>query len=194
MALFPVFLKLDGRRVLVVGGGPVAAGKLRALLDSGADVTVVAPKVVDAVASAPVTVQLRPFSPSDLDGVAFVVAAAPASVNREVARAADARGIFVNAVDDVESASAYAAAIVRKAGVTVAISTDGAAPALAGLLREALDDVLPDDLDVWMTCARDARRDWLARGVPMSARRPLLLDALVALYERRAHPVEGLAR
>jgi hypothetical protein len=45
-----------------------------------------------------------------------------------------------------------------------------------------------------MTCARDARRDWLARGVPMSARRPLLLDALVALYERRADPVEGLAR
>jgi siroheme synthase-like protein len=194
VALFPVFLKLDGRRVLVVGGGTVAAGKLRALLESGADVTVVAPKVVDAVASAPVTVQLRPFSPSDLDGVAFVVAAAPPSVNREVARAADARGIFVNAVDDVESASAYAAAIVRKAGVTVAISTDGAAPALAGLLREALDDVLPDDLDVWMTCARDARRDWLARGVPMSARRPLLLDALVALYERRADPVEGLAR
>jgi uroporphyrin-III C-methyltransferase / precorrin-2 dehydrogenase / sirohydrochlorin ferrochelatase len=184
--LFPVFLKLAGRRVLVVGGGQVAAGKLRALIDAGADVTVVAPQVVDAVASAPVTVVLREFTASDVEGTAFVVAAAPPEVNREVARAAEARGLFVNAVDDVESATAYAGAIVRRAGVTLAISTDGAAPALAGLLREALEAVLPEDLDRWMTCAEDARREWLARGVPMSERRPLLLDALVELYDRRS--------
>ena len=192
MPLFPVFLKLGGRRVLVVGGGSVAAGKLRALLDAGADVTVVAPDVVDSIAAAPVTVAKRPFAPADLNGVAFVVAAAAPEVNREVALAADARGIFVNAVDDVASASAYAAAIVRRAGVTIAISTDGAAPALAGLLREALETVLPEDLDVWMACAEDARRDWIARGVPMSNRRPLLLDALLALYERRADAGVGV--
>ncbi len=186
MALFPVFLKLAGRRVLVVGGGPVAAGKLRALLEAGADVTVVAPEIGDEVRSAWVTIVNRPFVPSDLDGVAFVVAAAPPSVNHEVAEAAHARGLFVNAVDDVDSASAYAGAIVRRAGVTLAISTDGAAPALAGLLREALEAVLPDDLEEWMTCARDARKDWLARGIPMTERRPLLLDALVELYARRA--------
>lgn len=186
MALFPVFLKLAGRRVLVVGGGPVAAGKLRALLEAGADVTVVAPEIGDEVRSAWVTIVNRPFMPSDLDGVAFVVAAAPPSVNHEVAEAAHARGLFVNAVDDVDSASAYAGAIVRRAGVTLAISTDGAAPALAGLLREALEAVLPDDLGEWMTCARDARKDWLARGIPMTERRPLLLDALVELYARRA--------
>lgn len=190
MPLFPVFLKLAGRRVLVVGGGSVAAGKLRALIEADADVTVVAPAVVEAVERAPVTVERRTFVPSDLDGVAFVVAAAPPEINREVARAADARGLFVNAVDDVASASAYAGAIVRRAGVTMAISTDGAAPALAGLLREALEAVLPEDLDRWMACAEDARRDWLARGVPMSERRPLLLDALVELYERRS---EGVA-
>jgi siroheme synthase-like protein len=195
VALFPVFLKLGGRRVLVVGGGPVAASKLRALLDAGADVTVVAPQVVDEFRSAPVRVELRPFVPGDLDGVAYVVAAAPPDVNRAVARAAEPRGLFVNAVDDLESASAYAGAIVRRAGVTLAISTDGAAPALAGLIREALERVLPDDLDRWMTCAEDARRDWLARGVPMSARRPLLLDALVALYdERQSADVEAGAR
>jgi siroheme synthase-like protein len=184
--LFPVFLKLAGRRVLVVGGGPVAAGKLRALLDAGAEITVVAPDVCEQVAAAAVTVERRPFVPEDVDGVSFVVAAAPPEVNREVARAADARGIFVNAVDDVASANAYAAAIVRRAGVTLAISTDGAAPALAGLVREALEAVLPDDLDRWMECAAEARNDWLARGVPMEARRPLLLEALNALYARKA--------
>lgn len=185
MPLFPVFLKLEGRRVLVVGGGRVAAGKLRALLDARADVAVVAPDVCAEVLEAGVRVERRRFVPQDVDGVAFVVAAAPPDVNRDVARAADRRGVFVNAVDDMASANAYAPAIVRRAGVTLAISTDGAAPALAGLVREALEAVLPDDLDRWMECAAEARKDWLARGVPMQERRPLLLKALNDLYARR---------
>ena len=183
--LFPTFLKMEGRRALLVGGGPVAAGKLRGLLDAGADVTVVAPAVLAEIAAAPVTTALRPFRPSDLDGVSFVVAAAPPEVNREVAAAAHLRGIFVNAVDDVQNASAYAGAVVRRAGVTIAISTDGEAPALAGLVREALEALLPEELDRWMDCAREARRDWLDRKVPMAERRPLLLDALNALYADR---------
>lgn len=187
--LFPTFLKLGGRRVLLVGGGPVAAGKLQGLLDAGALVTVVAPEVVAEIASAPVEIARRPFQPSDIDGVSFVVAAAPAGVNREVASAAHARGIFVNAVDDVASASAYAGAVVRKAGVTIAISTDGEAPAVAGLVREALEALLPDDLDRWLAAAQDARRSWLEQKVPMQERRPLMLEALNALYERRAAAV-----
>ena len=186
MSVFPVFLKLAGRRVLVVGGGRVARGKLDALLAADALVTVVAPAVLDEIASAPVEVVRRSFEAGDLDGVWYVVAAAPPAVNRSVAEAAHARGLFVNAVDDVENASAYAGAILRRAGVTIALSTDGEAPAIAGLLREALESLLPDDLDRWMTCARAARRRWIADGVPMAERRPLLLAALVALYEQRA--------
>jgi siroheme synthase-like protein len=187
--LFPTFLKLKGRRVLLVGGGPVAAGKLRGLVASGADVSVVAPAILHDIAAAPVTITMREFRPSDLDGVSFVVAAAPPDVNREVAAAAHARGIFVNAVDDVENASAYAGAVVRRAGVTIAISTDGEAPALAGLAREALELLLPDDLDQWLECARTARRDWLERKVPMAERRPLLLEALNGLYAERGTTV-----
>lgn len=183
-AVLPVFLKLDGRRVLLVGGGRVAAGKLRPLLEARAKVTVVAPDIAPEIASAPVTTARRAFQVEDLDGVSYVVAAAPREVNAVVAREAGSRGLFVNAVDDVENASAYAGAILRRAGVTIAVSTDGDAPALAGLLREGLEALLPDDLDAWMGCARDARRRWLADGVPMELRRPLLLDALVALYAR----------
>jgi uroporphyrin-III C-methyltransferase/precorrin-2 dehydrogenase/sirohydrochlorin ferrochelatase len=185
MAVFPVFLKLAGRRVLVVGGGPVAAGKLRALLDAEAAVTVVAPQVAEVIAAAPVQVLRREFRPEDLDGTWYVVAAAPPDVNRAVSAAAHARGIFVNAVDDVENASAYAGAVLNRAGVTIALSTDGEAPALAGLLREALEAVLPEDVDAWMTCARETRRRWLAEGVPMAERRPLLLEALQQLYANR---------
>lgn len=190
MAVFPIFLKLAGRRVLVVGGGPVAASKLRALLDAEAQVTVVAPEVEAEIDAAPVEVQRRPFEPSDLDGVSFVVAAAPPDVNRAVSAAAHPRGLFVNAVDDMESASAYLGGVVRRDGFTIAISTDGEAPALAGLVREALEQVLPDDLDAWMAQAKEARREWLARGVPMERRRPMLLDALVALYESRGRQTE----
>lgn len=196
MAVFPVFLKLTGRRVLVVGAGPVAAGKLRALLDAGARVTVVAPAVVDDIErlSASIEIIRREFHESDLDGAWYVVAAAPPEVNRAVSRGADARGLFVNAVDDMENATAYLGAIVNRSGVTVALSTDGEAPALAGLLREALEALLPDDLDAWMTCAKEARRDWLARRVPMAERRPLLLEALNRLYEARAASEELAAQ
>jgi uroporphyrin-III C-methyltransferase/precorrin-2 dehydrogenase/sirohydrochlorin ferrochelatase len=148
-------------------------------------VTVVAPALVQEIAAAPVNTALRPFRSADLDGAFFVVAAAPPEVNREVAAAAHARGIFVNAVDDVESASAYAGAVFRRAGVTIAISTDGEAPALAGLVREALEALLPEELEQWMDRARAARREWLDRKVPMAERRPLLLDALNALYAER---------
>jgi siroheme synthase-like protein len=191
VAVFPVFLKLEGRRVLVVGAGPVAAGKVRPLIDAGAQVTIVAPHVSDeivaiAARTARLTIVQRPFEPSDVEDVWYVVAAAPPEVNRAVARAAEARNLFVNAVDDLESASAYAGAIVQKAGVTIALSTDGEAPALAGLLREALETVLPEDLDQWMARAREVRREWLAERVPMAERRPLLLAALNALYEVKA--------
>jgi len=187
VAVFPVFLKLEGRPVLVVGAGPVAAGKVRPLLDAGARVTVIAPDVVEEISALAPEVKIvrRPFEPADVEGVWYVVAAAPPEVNRAVSRAAEARCLFVNAVDDLESASAYAGAIVQKAGVTIAMSTDGEAPALAGLMREALEVLLPEELDVWMATAQDARRAWLAQRVPMAERRPVLLQTLNDIYERK---------
>ena len=185
MHLYPAFLKLRDRQVVVVGAGPVAASKLRGLLDAGADVTVVAPEWVDEAAAAGVTRVEREFRPSDLDGAWLVVAAATPAVNREVARAAEARCLFVNAVDDPPNASLYLGGVVRRAGVTLAVSTDGHAPALAGLLREGLDAVLPaDELERWLSEAARMRERWRAEQVPMEARRPALLDALVELYRR----------
>ncbi len=186
--MFPAFLKLQDRRVVVVGGGPVAASKLAALQAAGARTVVVAPEVCEAIRSAGVDVVQRPFEPSDLDGAWFVVAAAPPAVNRSVAEEAERRQIFVNAVDDPSNATVYLGGVVRRPGVTLAISTDGAAPALAGLLREALDYMLPDDMTLaaWNARAREIRQSWRARGVAMEARRPELLEALNELYESRS--------
>ena len=182
MELYPLFLKLRGRRVLLVGAGPVAASKLGGLLAAGADVTVVAPEVCAAIRDAGVRVEQREFDESDLDAAWYVVAAAPREVNARVARAADTRHLFVNAVDDPPNATAYLGGVVRRDGVTIAISTSGEAPALAGLLREGVDALLPPELDRWMDASRQARHDWKSHGVPMEERRPLLLRALNGLY------------
>jgi uroporphyrin-III C-methyltransferase/precorrin-2 dehydrogenase/sirohydrochlorin ferrochelatase len=186
--VYPAFLKLTGRRVVVVGGGPVAAGKLASLLAAGAEVTVVAPEVRPEIEQRGVQIERRPFTPQDLDGAWWVIAAAPPDVNRAVLAAAEERRIFVNAVDDPQHATAYAGGVVRRAGVTIAISTDGRAPALAGLLREALDAWLPVDIERWMTAADEARRQWKQQQVPMEQRRPLLLETLVKLYEKSQTP------
>jgi sulfate adenylyltransferase len=181
-ALFPLFLKLSGRRVIVVGAGPVAASKAKSLLDTGADITVIAPDFVPELERSDLTLVRRTFRPSDLDGAWLVVAAAPPEVNREVRAAAETRGVFVNAVDNPETCSAYAGGVLTRGGVTVAVSSNGEAPALAGLLREALESVLPDDLERWLVEARAQRKKWRAEGVPMPKRRPLLLQALNELY------------
>jgi uroporphyrin-III C-methyltransferase/precorrin-2 dehydrogenase/sirohydrochlorin ferrochelatase len=182
--LYPAFLKLAGLPVVVVGGGMVAASKLAGLRTAGARITVVAPAISDAIrADEDVTLVERGFTPADLDGARWVVAAATPEVNREVAAAASARGLFVNAVDDVASATAYLGAVIRRGPVELAISTRGVAPALAGLLREALEAVLPDELERWIDVARAARADWKRAGVPIHERRPLLLRALERVYQ-----------
>ena len=189
--LFPVFLNVAGRGVVLVGGGPVAAAKLRQLIAVRARVTVIAPQIDDDItlaearafeAGTPLTILQRPFEPSDLDDAWLAVAAATPEVNRAVANAAEARHIFVNAVDDPDNATAFLSGVVRRDGVTIAISTSGDAPALTALLREGLDALLPQDLAAWMWRARAERVAWKRDGVPMDARKPRLLRALNALY------------
>jgi uroporphyrin-III C-methyltransferase/precorrin-2 dehydrogenase/sirohydrochlorin ferrochelatase len=180
-ALYPAFLKLDGLPAVIVGGGSVAASKLDGLLAAGANVTVVAPRVVDAIRGRATVIEAE-FRPDHLAGARWVVAAATPEVNHAVAVAAAERGVFVNAVDDPDRATAYLGAVIRRGEVEIAISTGGTAPALAGLIREALAAVLPDDLERWIEVAKSARVEWKRAGTPIGERRPLLLRALDRLY------------
>ena len=209
--LLPLFLNLTARPVLLVGGGRVAAGKLSQLLAAGAHVRVVAPEICDELATvvassggapqqatdrrntrsprhnaAVVTIAPRRFVASDLEDVWLVVAAATPEANREVAALAEPRRIFVNAVDDPPNATAYLSGVVRRDGITLAISTSGEAPALTALLREGLDALLPRDVATWLALARSERTLWRRDGVPMDARKPRLLCALNDLYARNA--------
>jgi siroheme synthase-like protein len=190
--LLPLFVNLNRRAVLLVGGGPVAAAKLTQLLAAGARVRVVAPDIRAEILAIPeITIAQRPFEPSDLDGVWLVVAAATPEVNHQVAAVAETLHVFVNAVDDPANASAFLSGVVRRDGVTLAISTSGDAPALTALLREGLDVLLPSDLGSWIEQARAERVVWRRERVPMEARKPRLLRALNALYQGTGEHAES---
>jgi len=145
---YPAMLRLEGRPVLVVGAGPVAARKVEALLESGAAVTVVAPDVhpdIDALAATG-AIQLRrtEVASKHLHGVWLVISATGvAQVDRWLAAECERRRIFINAVDRPEDCSFYVPSIVRDDPILVAISTDGQSPALAGYLRRILGAALP---------------------------------------------------
>lgn len=190
--LLPLFVNLRGRRVVLVGGGTVACAKLRQLQAAGAEILVVAPALHQDIVDSGVATAQRPFAQADLDGAWLVVAAATPEANRQVAEAAEGRQLFVNAVDDPPNATAFLSGVVRRDGVTIAISTSGDAPGLTGLVREALDALLPQDLDMWMDVAREERVKWRRDGVPMDQRRPLLLEALNRIYGFAAEPAESV--
>lgn len=181
---YPLFLRFDNRLVLLVGGGDVAREKAEALHAAGARLRVVAPYVHPGLLPLAATFERRPFAPGDVDGAWLVVAAATPAVNRAVKLAADARRVFVIAVDDVASCSAIGAAQLHRGGLSVAISSDGRAPALVALLCRALEELLPDDAAAWVTLAEEARARWKANAVPLAERRPLLLRVLNAMYAR----------
>jgi siroheme synthase-like protein len=183
---FPLFLRLSGRDVLLVGGGPVALEKGRALHAAGAAVRVVAPSIEGELYALVSSAEERPFRPSDIDGAWLVIAAATPAVNEAVKNAADERRVFVVAVDDRANCSAFGAAQIHRGPVSLSISSDGRAPALVALLRRGLEALLVEDVADWATLAERARQAWKEGGVPLHRRTPLLLAAINDLYARVA--------
>lgn len=156
--------RLDGRRVVVVGGGDVAEQKVSGLLDTGAEVVVVAPEVVPrlerwAEAGALLWVR-RAVHDDDLSGAALVLATTgDPEVNARVAASARRAGALVNAADDPDNCDVTIPAVVRRGPATVAVTTGGVSPAAARFLRERLDDWLPDELGEVVAEAGAARAE-----------------------------------
>jgi siroheme synthase-like protein len=163
---YPIVVRLAGRRVVVVGGGEVALRKVTGLVQAGADVTVVAPDVVPAIAAVEgVTIARRPYDSSDVDDAWLVVAATDdPAVQQQIFDDGERRGVFVNAVDDPERCSYILPAVARRGPVIVAVSTQGRSPALAAQLRDRLAAELPDDLEAIVDAAAERRRQIHARG------------------------------
>jgi uroporphyrin-III C-methyltransferase/precorrin-2 dehydrogenase/sirohydrochlorin ferrochelatase len=180
---YPIYLDLRERPCLVVGGGPIATGKVRGLVDAGARVTVVAPAAGDDIVrwqeAGVVAWHRRAFVPDDLDGQFLVYAATDdGEVNAGIYRLADRANCVANAVDDLDHCNFIAPAVARQGVLQVAISTAGTSPALAKQIRDRVQhDVL--------TPETAALADFLGRWRPEVKRH-------VDTYERRQALWEGV--
>jgi precorrin-2 dehydrogenase/sirohydrochlorin ferrochelatase len=179
MSLFPMFLKLDGRSCLVVGGGKIGESKIRSLLTARARVRVVAPSVTRAVSrwagAGILEWSARDFQPNDL-AAAFLVIAATSSVdvNDFVYREARLRNVLCNVVDDPDRCDFYYPSLVRRGDLQIAISTGGSSPALAQRLRRDFEKQLAPVYAGWVDRLRKHRKELFARSLDPERRRALL--------------------
>jgi precorrin-2 dehydrogenase/sirohydrochlorin ferrochelatase len=180
-SLFPMFMKLEGRRCLVVGAGKVAVGKIAGLLDTGARVSVVAiqaePAVREWAASGEIELELRPFQADDLDRTLLAVVATPSpDLNETVFREAKRRGVLCNVVDVPELCDFYYPAVVRRGDLQIAVSTNGKSPALARRLRQQLEQQFGPAYAEWIKELGETRKLVLASTLDADRKRQLLVS------------------
>src|SRR5580698_7006729 len=182
MSLLPIFLKLEGRRCLLVGAGTVALEKIGSLFKTGLNLRVVAPQARAEIRALAAEGKLewieRAFEPADLDGNFLVIAATDVpEVNATVYREAVKRNIPCNSVDDIPNCDFFFGSVVSRGDLQIAISTAGESPALAQRLRKEIDEQLPADLGAWLARLGELRREVIANQ-PRSEERRLLLHEL----------------
>lgn len=182
MTLLPIFVKLTGRRCLLVGAGEVALQKIPSLLAAEARLCVIAPRVRPEIAALASEGRIeaidREYMDSDLDGTFLVIAATDdPDLNAAVYRGAVERNILCNSVDDPPHCDFYFGSIVSRGDLQIAISTAGESPALAQRLRREIDEQLPGDLGPWLHNLGALRREVLATH-PAGEERKLLLHQL----------------
>ena len=173
---FPVVLDLEARPCLVAGGGAVAARKVAGLLDAGARVTVVSPALCPAVLDIAREGRLRwwprAYADGDVAGFALVMAATgDEAANARIAADARARSIWVNCADDPERCDFILPSVLHRGALSVAVSTGGASPTVARMVREELEAALSADYAALLDVVADARRGLRERGIALCAER-----------------------
>jgi precorrin-2 dehydrogenase/sirohydrochlorin ferrochelatase len=179
MSLFPIFVKMEGRRCLVAGAGPVAEGKIEGLLAAGASIHVVSPQATQRIREwardGLIEWSVRPFAPEDLSGVFLVIAATGSpSVHDEIYAEANQREVLCNAVDEPERCDFYYPAVVRRGELQIAISTGGASPALAQRLRKELEEQFGPEWEKWVAQLGRTRDELMSIPMPPEQRKRLL--------------------
>ncbi len=173
---YPAFIDLDGRRCLVVGGGPVGTEKTEKLLDAGAHVRLVSPQVTprlaELVASGAIgEFHRRGYETADLDGCLLVIAAtSDGEVNHFVWRDAEARTMLVNVVDVPHLCNFIVPSIMRHGELAVAVSTGGASPVVARAVRERIESEIGPEWGELVTLMRQTREELKQRFTTMSTR------------------------
>ena len=177
--LFPMFMKLSGKRCLVVGAGKIGEPKIGGLIDTGALIHVVAIAASDQVRAwvdaGKIDLELRAFSSSDLDGMFLaVVATASRSLNERVYLEAQERGVLCNVVDVPDLCDFFYPAVVRRGDLQIAISTAGQSPSLAQKLRQQLERQFGDGYAAWVEQPGETSRLVLASDLDKETKWKLL--------------------
>jgi precorrin-2 dehydrogenase / sirohydrochlorin ferrochelatase len=186
-SLFPMFLKLHGKQVLVVGAGAVGEPKIESLLETGARIRVVALEVRSSVRewarAGKIELNLRAFDPDDLNGVFLaVVATSSRSLNERIYREAQLRGVVCNVVDVPDLCDFFYPSVVRRGDLQIAVSTAGQSPSLAQKIRKQLEKEFGPGYAAWVAQLGETRRLILASNLDRQRK----LDLLHSLASREA--------
>lgn len=179
MDLFPAFLKLAGRRCLVVGAGPVAEEKIEGLLRAEANVRVVAPAATERIRELAHRKQIRwdgrAFRASDLSGAFLVVAATSSpALHAKIYRQARRQHVLCNVVDDPERCDFYYGAVARRGALQIAVSTAGLSPALAQRLRKKFEKEFGAEYEEWLEELGKIRERLFGKKLTKERRKALL--------------------
>ena len=186
-SLFPMFLKLTGRRCLVVGAGQVGESKIAGLLETGAHIRVVALEASASVRewaqSGRIDLELRQFKPEDLDGVFLaIVATSSRSLNEHIYHEAQRRDVLSNVVDVPDLCDFFYPAVVRRGDLQIAVSTAGNSPSLAQKIRQQLEKQFGPAYAAWVAELGETRKLILASNLDKERK----LDLLHSLASREA--------
>jgi len=182
LAYFPAFVKLDNRKILLVGGGHIAGEKLEKLLDFTRDITIVAPEISDHVRTLASKHKLpmheRPYRPEDLEGIFVVIVAVDdLALQKTIYEACQKRHTLCNSVDSVDYCDFIFPSYTKKGELTVAFSTSGISPSVAKYLRRAIEQVIPDTVADFLQEMKALRAS-----MPKGKERMRLLDAKAKAY------------
>ena len=202
MKYYPVFLRVAGRRCVVVGGGKVAEQKVESLLRAGARVTVISPEVTPRIAALAATSEIehqgRPYARGDLHDCFLAYAATDdAHVQQQVVGEAGDAGVLLNVVDRPQLCDFIAPAVVERGDLVVATSTGGASPALAKRIRQDLQGAFGPEYDVALQLLRRLRERLAGQSRPAAERQRILStlansSLLDYLREGQTHLVDRL--
>ncbi len=170
MSYYPIFLDLKGKTALVVGGGVVAQRKIENLLEHGAKVHVIAreltPELDGLMEGGKVEHMGEEFQENHLDKAFMVIAATDdTTLNRQVSRSAQEKGLLINAVDQPEDCNFIVPSALRRGDLRIAVSTSGKSPALAKKVREDLEEYFGNEYESFLVLMGRLRKEILSRGL-----------------------------
>ncbi|MBM2826980.1 MAG: siroheme synthase [Dehalococcoidia bacterium] len=167
---YPIYLKLDGKKVVVVGGGEIAERKVATALECGAIITVVSPEYTNEIKTwgqeGRITIEQRPYADGDIAGCYMaLVCTDDHGINQAAADEARKLGVLVNTADDVDNCDFIAPAIFKRGGLTLAVSTSGLSPAMARRVREELEEMFPPEYAELLSVLSQVRATLRGRGI-----------------------------